>query len=466
MYVKKIVLKNFKSFSTATVLLDSGFVSFVGPNGSGKCVRGDSEVLLGDGSVVSAAELVESKLADAKEKIPMDDGEFCFNPEGVEVFSLNPQTLKMERKRIQAFVKRTSPSELCEVETRSGKKIVSTTYHPVITLKEGEVAALNAEELKPGMFIATPRQINIVGEKFYPRLELLKLNLPIYFTDSESKLKIVLTELKAKRGLSWKNLAENSGVPFQILNSFVCGQAIKLFFAARLASYAGLNDFEKTVLFSRVKAKNQRKNVSIPVELDERLARFLGLVISEGRIIKNEIFFYNDAPEIRGEFTRLAKELFDCEAVECLSHGKPFLILSSAPLILLFEHLFQQKPFTHSSDKTVPKQLITASDKVIAAFVSSLFDGDGSVSDPTASKVCLEYASASKQLAKQLAYLFLRLGVVARFSSAEKFASNTVAKTRREYYRVCVYGLENIFALQSKLSFTQNEKSSRFRIDN
>ena len=36
MYVKKIVLKNFKSFASATVLLDSGFVSFVGPNGSGK----------------------------------------------------------------------------------------------------------------------------------------------------------------------------------------------------------------------------------------------------------------------------------------------------------------------------------------------------------------------------------------------------------------------------------------------
>ena len=36
MYVKKIVLKNFKSFASATVLLEPGFVAFVGPNGSGK----------------------------------------------------------------------------------------------------------------------------------------------------------------------------------------------------------------------------------------------------------------------------------------------------------------------------------------------------------------------------------------------------------------------------------------------
>ncbi|MEM0475693.1 MAG: chromosome segregation protein SMC [Candidatus Norongarragalinales archaeon] len=36
MYIKKIVLKNFKSFANATVLLEPGFVSLVGPNGSGK----------------------------------------------------------------------------------------------------------------------------------------------------------------------------------------------------------------------------------------------------------------------------------------------------------------------------------------------------------------------------------------------------------------------------------------------
>ncbi len=36
MFIKKIALKNFKSFASATVLLEPGFVSFVGPNGSGK----------------------------------------------------------------------------------------------------------------------------------------------------------------------------------------------------------------------------------------------------------------------------------------------------------------------------------------------------------------------------------------------------------------------------------------------
>ncbi|MFH0973202.1 MAG: hypothetical protein V1817_00205, partial [Candidatus Micrarchaeota archaeon] len=154
MYIKKIVLKNFKSFASATVLLDSGFVSFVGPNGSGKCVRGDAEIVLGDGSLVAAKEIVESQLAEAKEKVAMDDGVFCFNPNGVEVFSLNPQTLKMEKKRVQAFVKRTSPSELCEVVTRSGKKIVSTTYHPVMTLVDGKLTAVESSKLREGMRVA------------------------------------------------------------------------------------------------------------------------------------------------------------------------------------------------------------------------------------------------------------------------------------------------------------------------
>lgn len=40
MRVKKLSLKNFKSFPTANVQFDGGFAAVVGPNGSGKSSRG------------------------------------------------------------------------------------------------------------------------------------------------------------------------------------------------------------------------------------------------------------------------------------------------------------------------------------------------------------------------------------------------------------------------------------------
>ena len=170
MFVEEVGLKNFKSFKNVKIRFEKGVNCIVGPNGSGKCVRGDSRVLVSNGKWLPIRELVETQFS-AYGTDAMEDGEvLAANPENLCVFSLNPKTLKIEKKRIQAFVRRTSPEELYEIRTRSGRKIVSTGYHPVITIRNGIVESLRADELKEGMKAAAvnPLKTRLITVQLIP----------------------------------------------------------------------------------------------------------------------------------------------------------------------------------------------------------------------------------------------------------------------------------------------------------
>ncbi|GEM_PF-354238 len=155
MHISQIQLKNFKSFPRASLKLEQGFNAIVGPNGSGKCLRGDSRVLLSDGRSIPIGSLVESELAIAQEKQILDDGLVSLeNRESLQVFSINPATGKLEKKRIQAFVKRTSPEKLLKIRTAAGREVVTTKYHPVLTVQDGKIVSARADALHKGMLVA------------------------------------------------------------------------------------------------------------------------------------------------------------------------------------------------------------------------------------------------------------------------------------------------------------------------
>ncbi len=156
MRFKKLELLGFKSFAETTELIfEPGVTAVVGPNGCGKCVRGSSRVLLSDGRRLPIGPLVESILEKSAHVVSLDDG-FCSaeNSDDLRILSLNPKTLKLEPRPIAAFIKRSSPEFLLRIQTKSGKEITATPYHPLFTLKSGRLHALRADEVGVGVQIA------------------------------------------------------------------------------------------------------------------------------------------------------------------------------------------------------------------------------------------------------------------------------------------------------------------------
>ncbi|MBS3070411.1 AAA family ATPase [Candidatus Micrarchaeota archaeon] len=454
MFVSKIQFQNFKSFKKGDIALQPGFNTIVGPNGSGKCVKGDSKVILPDGRVCEIKSLVEDALLSDSNAI--DDGFVSLKP-GISVFSLNPKTLKVEEKPVTAFVKRKSPQELFELSTRTGRRITSTGYHPLLVLKDGILQNLPADQLEKGMVVVIPRSLNFREQQFNPLVALAKLDSSLYCTSSE--LRSLLKNKKKALCVYWKQIAAESQVSLTALESFLEGQAIKLNDAFKLCVWLGLGEFEAGNYLKFVKGRSFNKPIRIPEVFSEDLAKFLGYVISEGRVANNEVFFYNSSPEVLADFEGLCERLFSKKPVMCFNGNQKFLLLVGKPVVALLDYVFKVREYGHSSTKQVPPQLFHSSLDVCGAFLSAYLDGDGSVSAETKG---LEATSASKNLAWGLQLLLSKFGVVSTLHECVKYASNTTLKTRRSYWRIAVQGLDNLSRMKGFLKFSILQKRIAF----
>ncbi len=141
-----------------------------GKRGGGKCLEGDTEIVLEDGSVKKIKDL-----------------EF----DSQKILSMN-SSYKIKPAEKSGFYKRTV-SKLLEITLQSGKKIKLTPEHPLLTIDGWKPA----QELASGNKIATPRKINIFGKEFLRECEI-KL------------LAYLLAEGHTKRKAVWFTNSDNS----------------------------------------------------------------------------------------------------------------------------------------------------------------------------------------------------------------------------------------------------------------
>ncbi len=141
--------------------LGGGGVLMYGPPGCGKCVSGDTPVLLANGEIKSIEDIYESKKNLGEKNL--NENETLIEEPGTEVLSLNKKTLKIEKKKVNYIYKQRYKGKMYEITTHSGRKISVTPEHPFISILNGARKA-KASELKEGEYIAIPREIRTIKE--------------------------------------------------------------------------------------------------------------------------------------------------------------------------------------------------------------------------------------------------------------------------------------------------------------
>ena len=129
----------------------------------GKCIGGNSRVLLKDGKVRSAREIFEeiSKVGKVHEE---NDDHVVYTPSNkIDIFSLNQETNKIEVKPIQ-YAWRLNGGNVIKIMLRNGFEISTTPEHKYLVSRTG-LEYVEAKELKLGDRVVCSRKLNVEPER-------------------------------------------------------------------------------------------------------------------------------------------------------------------------------------------------------------------------------------------------------------------------------------------------------------
>jgi len=278
--ITKLTAKGFKSFANHTELIfGNNYNIIIGPNGSGKSCSYNTQVLLQNGELKPIGEIVENALKKSNLHIKLDDGVYTpENPEKVHTFGLKPNSMKVIKKNISAFIKRKGEPHLYTLITKTGKEVTTTACHPIMILKDSKIQSEVVGKLKTGDFIATPRKINLNIKKEI-KFEKKKINKELarfvgYLTGDGyiTKDRIELVNMDENVLNDFKNLAKKL-FNLELKYEKKVGKATRLIYWNK-----NLPDFLKRLFRAKDKVTCLYKN--IPPELlisnNQIIANFLG----------------------------------------------------------------------------------------------------------------------------------------------------------------------------------------------
>ena len=130
----------------------------IGDPGTGKCLRGDTKVTLGDGQRRAIRDIVEDHLDDPK---PIDDG--VYDTVDIPLPSLT-NVGNIAQRRATKVWKREAPDEMYRIRTASGRELEVTPSHPLFVQSDGEFSPRTADQLREGQFVAQPGRIETSSE--------------------------------------------------------------------------------------------------------------------------------------------------------------------------------------------------------------------------------------------------------------------------------------------------------------
>ncbi|GEM_PF-1492195 len=404
----------------------------------------DGYFQLGDGKVVKIDELFN----EAKQRFETknENGNEVVYIKNMTCCGVDAKTLAQTDAKLKTVIKLQPPEKLVELDLEDGAKMKVTTNHLFHVAGE-QLALVEAEHLKEGMLIPVPVKVNVEGcLQTINTIAVLKefsyAHKICIMTNTEIK-KVVAQTMEGK---TRKSLAEEYGMSAAYFYEVISrGNAISFEVLDRICSeqhtaMQSLGEMQVVVYGGGTKGKS--KAMKIPQVVDEDLAYLAGAVMSDGHLNENsiDIACHNDgfASTVAGACQKNFKQseaYYDGARLYVCNKFAPFF----------FNRIFGI-PYGKKSDKIrVPEIIFKSSNKVVAAFVRGLFDGDGTC------KSGLSYKTNSRRLAEEMTYLLARLGIYAYL------------REKKEQNQVVIPSLyEEEFA--EKIGFTDSRKKEDLKM--
>ncbi|RLM91039.1 type III effector protein [Halobellus sp. Atlit-38R] len=328
---------------------------------------------------------------------------------------------------VEAVSKHVSPDHLIRVETQSGREITLTPDHEVHTFDGEGIVAKQASELTTEDNAVTPAHLDAVSSsQVAPQFDLLSefLSIDAVPNDRLSVRGIEKDELydlfESKLSDEWvgefyplQSTAEHLGLTKKRLSNYLYRESIPV---SLLTEFFDTDAELLEYVPDDVQLGMTRDRTTIDrfVEVDEDLAVLLGYYAAEGFSREQETekgtihqtTVCGTEPEAREFFVQTLDESF---GVEPYYESDTKVTVSGRLLRTFFDTVLDAG--TSADEKRIPQSVFDAPDRIVEAYLSGYFSGDGSVD---ANALNVSATTVSRELKEDLLALLKRLGITAR----------------------------------------------------
>jgi len=385
-------------------------ILLLGLFGQGKCVDGNSKITLSDGRIERIEGLFE-KFSDLK--VRDRDGFRIPLARSFSVPSLNPKSLKIENKEVEAIWKLKKRDRLIEVFADHGnnQSVRVTPEHPFFVLDAETVRQVRADELQAGAHIALPYSVPKVVKNdvdLTEKIRALNLNFLDEFGLKEKVKERALAEFGSLKAVHKEKNFKNPycGFSQELKNgTFVRGEYLRAF-GVKLPKQG----------FITVRPVQSNKPIKLPTKLTKELNLFIGFILGDGSVVKGGVEFFNEDQECIDKVVSLSNSLFGITpSVKRDKRCKKMkrVRIHSQALRAFFSGVLNFPAGNKSSTIKLNSLLLSQNNKNLAALLQAYFDCDGSVYK---NERVIELVTASKNLAFQIQQALLRFNIAATHS--------------------------------------------------
>ncbi len=387
----------------------------------GQCLSGDTLIFLEDG------ELKEIKDFEKETKVVgLDFQEVRTKPANISDFFITSANNSV-------IIKTKWP--LCEIR--------ATPYHRFFVLSEHGIKEKFAKDLDENDRLIIAKKINCneseVEINYRPKTRII-LN---------EKERMRLKEARIMLGLSQKKTANAVGFSQMIISYLERGK--------QTPTDENLQNIYK-LYGLKLDQQLSKECLKIPEYWNEPLARLCGIICGDGSEDGNRIIIYEGKKEIVDNYCALIEKTIGVKPVvrivdKTKQKGsfakKPYyeIRIYSLEFVNVIKNIAKE---IISRERDIPREITKCKNKVIAAFLSGLYDAEGYINKNRA-----DIAMTSRKLLQKVQLLLLRLGILSSFSE------KTVKGNKQ--WCVSISDQDSLNRFREQINFTRNDKREKLR---
>ena len=374
----------------------------------GKCISGDSRLILTNGKVKTAKEIYEEISKDGK-LFQENEEHTIFNPDKkVEIFSLNKDNGKLEKKEIQ-HAWRLVGGKTIKVKLRNGFKIETTPEHKYVVSKEGSFVDVEAGNLRLGDRVVCARKLNINSEQEIKKEILERLSKENFYVNLSEDFSILLSKKILSYGI--KRLGKEIGFSVKE-KSFYHGLWKNRYCLNDLIKILKFFEFDLNLIYDKIefiyyRTGKQRGQNSLKIKLPqnfEELFYLAGLFLGDGSGKK----FIVGKKELGERLISICNSLgINTKKVECENRTPE--VHTNMTLAYVLKSLFDYPLKKKSHNINISNFVLNSCDEYISKLLKGYFDTDGCVEK---SRRAVTISSVSNKMIDDLHLLLLRFGCI------------------------------------------------------